>query len=803
MGASTTWTRTLLVALLLSAGATLVPDSSVVSAAGTPTISYFKASRHTITVGQTTKLSWVVYNATSVSINQGIGTVKSTGSVIVSPTQTTTYVLTASNGQTNVTRSLTITVQATAVPTIESFAASPASITAGQSSVLSWVVTNAVSITVNGKTVAGSGSMSVTPSQTTTYTLTATNTVGTVSQQATVTVQAVPPPTISSFTAAPSAITTGQSSTLSWVVTNATSVSVAGTAVAASGSMTVTPSQTTAYTLTATNAGGSVSRQVTVTVTPPDTTPPVVSNGQPTGTLAAGTTSVTLSVTTNENATCGYATSAGTAFAAMTTFATTGQTSHSTPLTGLAAGTYTYYVKCSDTAGNVDPSDYVTSFTIASPPVQAGFCPAWPAATGNTVTVSTTSALVNAVANSPSGTTILVADGTYTGVDLVFRTPNVTLRSKSGNRDGVVIDGNYQVGEVLSVYAAHVTIADLSLSHPINHPVHLGGGGDYAMLYNLHLIDAGEQFVKVNPDTSGNTNDYGTLACSLLELTPAGRSYVETTTAASTGFACYTGGIDGHAAWGWEVRDNTIRDIYCDSGLAEHGIHFWDTSRDTVVERNVLINDARAIGFGLGTTASGRAYPDNPLAGTGLVATSVGHIGGVIRNNFIYADTTHFDTAIGFEEAWKASVFHNTVFSTVGGLGIDVRYANSVVAVENNLATPGLDQRDSGQVSANAGNFAATANMFVSPATGDLHLASAGVALKGVSLNGLVPTDIDGETRGTPPDSGADEYLGGVQPGARARLATPRRPRHGRSRRRAQPAQTDVRHAALRGTFRK
>ena len=70
-----------------------------------------------------------------------------------------------------------------------------------------------------------------------------------------------------------------------------------------------------------------------------DTTPPVRTNGQPTGTLPAGTTQTTLSLTTNENATCRYATTAGVAYSAMpTTFTTTGGTTHSTPFRGLTNG---------------------------------------------------------------------------------------------------------------------------------------------------------------------------------------------------------------------------------------------------------------------------------------------------------------------------------------------------------------------------------------------------------------------------------------------------------------------------------
>ncbi len=101
---------------------------------------------------------------------------------------------------------------------------------------------------------------------------------------------------------------------------------------------------------------------------PADTTPPVLSGGQPTGILAAGTTSTTLSVVTNEACNCRYATTANTLYGSMTsTFAVTGATSHSTPISGLVNGTsYNYYVRCQDLAGNANLSDYPISFSVAS-----------------------------------------------------------------------------------------------------------------------------------------------------------------------------------------------------------------------------------------------------------------------------------------------------------------------------------------------------------------------------------------------------------------------------------------------------
>lgn len=112
---------------------------------------------------------------------------------------------------------------------------------------------------------------------------------------------------------------------------------------------------------------------VTVTAVASDTAAPVISNAAPaSGTaLAAGTTETTVSVTTNENATCKYSQNSGTAYAAMTnTFSTTGTTSHSFAATGLAnSASYAYFVRCQDAAGNANTGDAMISFSVAAPVV--------------------------------------------------------------------------------------------------------------------------------------------------------------------------------------------------------------------------------------------------------------------------------------------------------------------------------------------------------------------------------------------------------------------------------------------------
>lgn len=122
-------------------------------------------------------------------------------------------------------------------------------------------------------------------------------------------------------------------------------------------------------TVRVTDAAGNASSWLDVTDFTIDSTGPVRSAGAPSGTLALGTTDTTLSLTTNENATCKYDTVPDTAYASMAnTFTTTGTTTHSEDISGLTDSTdYNYYVRCQDTSLNVNGADYAITFSVASP----------------------------------------------------------------------------------------------------------------------------------------------------------------------------------------------------------------------------------------------------------------------------------------------------------------------------------------------------------------------------------------------------------------------------------------------------
>jgi len=75
-----------------------------------PIINSFLANPTTITVGESSTLSWSVADATSVTIDNGVGTVALSGTTTVSPITTTTYTLTATNTAGSVTATTTVTV---------------------------------------------------------------------------------------------------------------------------------------------------------------------------------------------------------------------------------------------------------------------------------------------------------------------------------------------------------------------------------------------------------------------------------------------------------------------------------------------------------------------------------------------------------------------------------------------------------------------------------------------------------------------------------------------------------------------
>jgi hypothetical protein len=164
-----------------------------------PGIVAFALTPSSIAAGSSSTLSWDVYNASSVVIDNGIGSVSGSGSRVVSPTSTTTYTLIAQNvyGSAVGTRVLTVTVPPVvgvipySWPVINDFHASSSSINAGGEAKIYWNVSNADTITIDHGigAVSANSFTRVYPAVTTTYTLMASSAGNMVAQAVTISVR--------------------------------------------------------------------------------------------------------------------------------------------------------------------------------------------------------------------------------------------------------------------------------------------------------------------------------------------------------------------------------------------------------------------------------------------------------------------------------------------------------------------------------------------------------------------------------------------------------------------------------------
>src|SRR5271168_422537 len=139
-------------------------------------------------------------------------------------------------------------------------------------------------------------------------------------------------PGITSFTANPTSVNSGASSTLSWAATGATSIAITPgtfTSASASGSTSVSPTATTTYTLTATNTAGSAISTLTITV---------ITSGKPT--ISSFTASPT-SITSGATSTLSWTASGATSIAITPGTFTSASASGSTNVSPTATTTYT------------------------------------------------------------------------------------------------------------------------------------------------------------------------------------------------------------------------------------------------------------------------------------------------------------------------------------------------------------------------------------------------------------------------------------------------------------------------------
>jgi hypothetical protein len=325
----------------------------------------------TIDLGQSSTLTWSSTNSTTCSASTTStasgtwsGVQSGSGSVKVTPTAAGSFdytllcldASTVTGTSTSATKTATLIVVTPPAPTV-TVTVTPGTITLGKSATLTWSSTFATNCTADSAwsgAQATSGSLAVTPTTAGgfAYSLTCTGFGGAGNGAAALVVSPAQPPPANAptvtVTISPSTITVGQSASLTWSSTNATSCTADSAwtgAQATSGTLSVSPSSAGgyAYSLTCTGTGGTANGAVGLSVTP---APPPQSD-IPTVTITISPSTITV----GQSATLTWSSTNATSCAADSAWTGAQATSGTLSVTPSTAGGYAYSLSCSGAAG--------------------------------------------------------------------------------------------------------------------------------------------------------------------------------------------------------------------------------------------------------------------------------------------------------------------------------------------------------------------------------------------------------------------------------------------------------------------
>ena len=262
--------------------------------------------------------------------------------------------------------------------------------------------------------------------------------------------------------------------------------------------------------------------------------------------------------------------------------------------------------------------------------------------------------------------------------------------------------------------SANLTIRDFYF-----HPIIFNGGTERPFVHNAHLIDAGQQFIKSNPDAAGIGASDGVMEILNLKL------HTHTTTIPRRWI------VQGGA--NWVIRHNLLRNLQAPGGrFIGPAVLVWRGSSNTRAEGNTLVNCGRGIMYGAETRQDSHIAAESSGITSSIAPVQAGDVG------------------IQVADSPGTEVLNNTVLlSGTYGAAIEYRYQDTTgLLIANNLIDSAILARDGAAATLTGNLTEATAEMFVNAAAGDLHLnPSALSAINQGTAVAEVVTDWDGESR--------------------------------------------------------
>jgi len=392
----------------------------------------------------------------------------------------------------------------------------------------------------------------------------------------------------------------------------------------------------------------------------------------------------------------------------------------------------------------------VSRALVLDPPVQNWFpkAPRRPEPPDRAVKVSNVPELVKALREATAGQTILLADGHYLMPHYVeIRADDVTLRSASGRRERVVLDGaKSRDGELLGFRACSgVTVSDLTIQNVRWNGFKINSETNVQRLtiYNciIHNIwQRGVKGVKVPPENR-DPRKCRVQYCLFYNDRPKRLRDDPADIARGN----YIAGIDVMYARDWVISDNVFVGIQGRTQEGRGAIFLWFDAQGCVVERNIIIDCDVGLQLGNPHRADGVQY----------------HCAGcVARNNFI---TRAPEAGIVTTYTKGCKVLHNTIHDPESRLGRLIRtvFANEGLVVANNLLSgPRMSNESDSRIQFINNRIEEMTDVLADPDRGNLHLtgAAAGLLDRATALP-EVTEDIDGQPRGARPYIGADELV--------------------------------------------
>jgi len=378
--------------------------------------------------------------------------------------------------------------------------------------------------------------------------------------------------------------------------------------------------------------------------------------------------------------------------------------------------------------------------------------PPLPPPQGPVIRVSTVEELQAAAEKVPPGGTILLADGHYL-LPRYFElhTDGVTLRSASGRRDRVVLDGaKSRHIELLGIRGAkNVTIADLTLQNIRANGIKINAdlGANRVRIYNCVIHNIWQRGVKgpavpLERREALRPTDCRVEYCLFYNDRP--KQFADDPSDRPDTFdGNYVGGIDVMFPRRWVIADNVFVGIQGRTRQARGAVFLWHDAQECVVERNVIVDCDSGI-------CLGNSYRP---AGIAIHAT-----GCIVRNNFVLRCP---ENGILADYTRDCRIVHNTIHDPASRLRRLIRlvHDNEGLVVSNNLLSgPEMRIETASKVQFRGNVTRPMTEAFVDVLSGNLHLARfiPGVCDAAEPV-AEVPEDFDRQLRDRRPDVGADE----------------------------------------------